>query len=268
VTIAITGESFPNPADPVTIFFKLGGDDEVLVANGKVTGVAGDSVTVKIDDAKGKVEEGQLARIVSDNPQKRSVLSAGTSPGAAAAETAPASPSSETIRASLAGRWSGKTRDGLAATVVFKPDGTMVVALQQTGGGFVKGNYSIDATTNPPRVAITNIEVMPPPQYTDDELRSFQKALDQVRQFKQPVPDNDAKYRARHLSQPVTDAFLRSTWIAEIDDPTHIRIQGFAEAEGAAHPKLGPEAGVLTKLGVNEEGPIADFHPTPIQPPR
>jgi hypothetical protein len=256
--IIVDGDSVPSPGDAATIFFKLPGtDDEVLVATGKVTGVAGDSVTVKIDDAKGKVEKGQLARIVSDNPQKRS------GPAAASSPAVPA-PEAETIRASLVGRWAGSARDGLKGTVVFKEDGTVVMPLQQTRGAYLTGKYSIDSTSKPPRVVITNIEVVPPPQLTDAELKNFQLALDQVRNFKQPVPDPDAKYRARHLSQPVTDAFLRSTWIGEIDDPTHIRIQGFAEAEAAAHPKLGPEAGVLTKLGVNEEGPIADFHPTPI----
>ena len=84
----VDGEMLPSIGDEAKIFFLLPGTpDEVLVTTGKVTAADGDLVTIKIDNVKGKVEKGQLARIVSDNPQKRSVLAAGASPGPGAAES-------------------------------------------------------------------------------------------------------------------------------------------------------------------------------------
>lgn len=86
--IIVDGDTVPNISDPATIFFKLPGtDDEVLVANGKVTGIAGDSVTVKIDDAKGKVEKNQLVRITSANPKAKDARSIPSSPPSAPAQS-------------------------------------------------------------------------------------------------------------------------------------------------------------------------------------
>ena len=59
---------------------------------------------------------------------------------------------------------------------------------------------------------------------------------------------------------------MATTWIGEIDDPNHIRIQGFTEAEAATHPQLGPDAMTMTKLVVGAEEPVADFNRPQVSP--
>jgi tetratricopeptide (TPR) repeat protein len=254
-TVAVEGASMPSVGDKADIFFKLAGaEDEISVASASVVKVDGDAIQLKIEKATGDVAKDQQVRITSDKPQKREAR-------AVSVPSPVETRSEEALRASLVGRWAGKTRDGLQATVIFKGDGTLIIPLQQIEGALVSGKYSIDFSSNPPRVVITNIEVRPPPQWGEKGTKTFQEALEEVRQVK-PLPPF-AGPRLNHLREPVRDALLRSTWIAEIDDPTHIRIQGFSETESAARPKLGPEAGTLTKLGLDDEGPIADIHPLP-----
>ena len=89
-TITVEGDMVPVPGDEAQIFFKLAGaDDEISVARGKVLKVNDDAVEVKIGDATGTVEKGQLARITSDDPQKRT---AATKPSATAIPAAKTSP--------------------------------------------------------------------------------------------------------------------------------------------------------------------------------
>jgi Tfp pilus assembly protein PilF len=77
--IIVDGNSVPSPGDAATIYFKLPGtDDEVLVGSGKVTEVAADSVTVKIEDAKGSAQKDQFVRIVSENPKPKSSVAIAT----------------------------------------------------------------------------------------------------------------------------------------------------------------------------------------------
>lgn len=77
--IAVDGNSVPSPGDAATIYFKLPGtDDEVLVGTGKVTEVAADFVTVKIEDAKGTPAKDQLVRIESANPKPKSAVAIAT----------------------------------------------------------------------------------------------------------------------------------------------------------------------------------------------
>lgn len=60
------GNLVPNAGDKVDIFFKMAGlDEEIAVANGKVTELGGDGITVKIDEATGTVTKDQLVRIIS-----------------------------------------------------------------------------------------------------------------------------------------------------------------------------------------------------------
>ena len=265
-SITAEGDLLPNVGDQAEIFFKLAEMDEnISVATGRVQKVDGSSIQVKLENATGQVAIDQLVRISSEKPQKRSAAAGSvSSPAPPSPASLPAAASDEAIRASLVGKWAGKTRDGLQATVVFKPDGTLVVPLQQAPGAMVSGKYSIDPVSNPPRVVVTKLEVVPPPEYTGDELKSFEHHLSLMRRLHELQPGFVFTHQShRHLAQPVRDAFLRHTWIGEIDDPTHIRIQGFTETEAAAKPKLGAEAGVLIKLGRYEEGPIADFQPLP-----
>ena len=70
----------PTPGDKVTIFFKMPGvEDEIAVASGQVVEIVAESINVEIDHATGEVAKGQLARITSANPRKRSDLTAAPS---------------------------------------------------------------------------------------------------------------------------------------------------------------------------------------------
>ena len=89
-TIVTDGDAVPAVGDKAEIFFKLAGDDaEISVGSGKVSGVASDSVQVKIDSASGKIEKDHLVRVSSSNPTKR-VTSTAVSAPLPAASTHPA----------------------------------------------------------------------------------------------------------------------------------------------------------------------------------
>ena len=71
-SIVTASELVPNVGDKVEIFFKIpGGEDEISVGSGRVSGLAADSIQVKIENATGTVTKDQLARIISENPTKR-----------------------------------------------------------------------------------------------------------------------------------------------------------------------------------------------------
>lgn len=68
-----THEWLPVIGEPAEIFFKLAdAGEEISVATGRVDKVKGDAVEVKIENATGEVGKGQLVRIASEKPQKRS----------------------------------------------------------------------------------------------------------------------------------------------------------------------------------------------------
>lgn len=267
-TVETSGDVLPAVGDKVEIFFELAGTDtEVSVATGHVQEAAPGKVVVKIENATGTIEANQRARFTSKSSQKSSGPSEpASSPTSSQPESAASSMTEEKVRAALSGKWAAKTGEGLQGTVIFKGDGAVVVPLadynrEGAEAGFVSAKYKIDAASNPPRVVITNVEIMPPPQYTEEELKRFQEHIDWVRKFPRPG-DLDIPYyqRARFLNGPVKEALLRSTWIGEMDDPAHIRIQGFDDTEAAGHPQLGPTPGTLTKLGPSEKALLADFH--------
>lgn len=71
VTVAMTGDSVPDPGDKAEIFFKLDGvEGDVSVATGSVVKVNGNSVEVRIEKATGEVVKDHLVRIDSANPKK------------------------------------------------------------------------------------------------------------------------------------------------------------------------------------------------------
>ena len=271
VTIENNGDALPAVGDKAEIFFQLAGtDSEVSVATGRVQESAPGKIIVKIEKTSGTVEADQLARFITAGSQNPNATSApASSPAVTNAQSSPAvtSPSSSSgamsedqVRAALTGKWSAKSPDGLRGTVIFQADGTVVVPLEGrigTQGGFVRGKYTIDAASTPPRVVITKIEVMPSPLFTPEELKDFQGGLERLRQY-QPLPGD--RTLDRFLSQPVKEALLRSTWIGELDADAHIKIQGFTEAEAATRPQLGPQAASLRKLGPYAKGPPADFY--------
>lgn len=74
--ITVLSELVPNVGDAVRIYFIIpGGEDEVAVAKGRVAGIEGDSVSVKVEDAAGTVAKGQLAMFTSDKPGKKTFVS-------------------------------------------------------------------------------------------------------------------------------------------------------------------------------------------------
>lgn len=67
--VRLEGSLRPKAGDAVTIYFKMDGlDDEVFVANGKVTRVEGNIASVALEPTEGKVAIGQMARIISADP--------------------------------------------------------------------------------------------------------------------------------------------------------------------------------------------------------
>ena len=79
-TVVTDSDLMPTPGDKVEIFFKLpGADDEISVASGHIVEIVAESINVEIENATGTVSKGQLARITSANPRKRSALSAAPS---------------------------------------------------------------------------------------------------------------------------------------------------------------------------------------------
>jgi tetratricopeptide (TPR) repeat protein len=248
--------------DSVEIFFNLAGADvEVSVASGKVISVERGTVKVRIERATGEVAKNQFARITSQKTNATAESSSTASP--TSPKSSPAVASEEAIQASLTGKWAAKSLSGLEAMVVFKKDRSVIVPLQEVEGAFVRGKYSIDAASSPARIVITGIEVVPSPQFSAEELKDFQRELEKVKQFQTLPPDI---HRARHLNQPVKDALMATTWVGEIVDPNHIRIQGFIETDAAAHPQLGPDAIKMTKLVAGAEEPVADFNGPQISP--
>jgi lipoprotein NlpI len=82
-TVVVKGDLVPVAGDEAKIFFTLpGGQDEISVATGTVTGEEAGAVKVAIKEATGEVAPGHLVRFVSSNPKAKS----------AAAETSPATP--------------------------------------------------------------------------------------------------------------------------------------------------------------------------------
>ena len=72
--IVVATDLVPNVGDKVDIYFKIpGGEDEVGVGKGSVTDVSGEIVSVKITSSTGRIATGQLARFVSEKPQKKTV---------------------------------------------------------------------------------------------------------------------------------------------------------------------------------------------------
>ena len=259
VTVSVEGSAAPAIGDSVEIFFKLAGaEEEVSVASGKIISVEPGTVKVRVERATGDVAKDQFARITSSKTNV--TAESGPSASPASPKSSPAGASEDAIQASLVGKWAAKSASLLQATVVFKSDRSVIVPLQQVEGAFVRGKYSIDAASTPARIVITGIEVVPSPQFSAEELRDFQRELEKVKQF-QPLPRDI--HRARHLNQPVKDALMATTWIGEIVDPNHIRIQGFSETDPAAHPQLGPDAITMTKLVAGAQEPVADFDSTP-----
>lgn len=85
-TVVVKGDLVPVPGDKADIFFKIsGGEDEIAVATGNVTGEEAGMVKVKITEATGQVLKDQLARFISANPKPKSASlpSASSSPSAA-----------------------------------------------------------------------------------------------------------------------------------------------------------------------------------------
>ncbi|MBM4020512.1 MAG: tetratricopeptide repeat protein, partial [Planctomycetes bacterium] len=72
VKIKTEGEWLPAVDDPVEIYFEMPGVPEgATVAEGKVSAVAADAVTVKTDRTFTAVERNHLVRITSEKPQRR-----------------------------------------------------------------------------------------------------------------------------------------------------------------------------------------------------
>lgn len=72
-TVVTDSDLIPAPGDKAEIFFKMPGHNvEVSVANGHVYEITGPNIMIEIDDSTATVSKGQLVRIQSSAPKKRS----------------------------------------------------------------------------------------------------------------------------------------------------------------------------------------------------
>jgi len=154
-TVKVEGTLAPAPGDSAEIFFTLPGSaDEVSVAKATVTKVNGDSVQVSLHGATGEVEKGQLVRINSDNPKKRSAATATATPaaletatpaqlkpavkGKAGTKTSAPTSTSPQEKKRFAGSWRAVSENP-PYTVVLSEHGKLVTGTYGLEGGSVRG---------------------------------------------------------------------------------------------------------------------------------
>jgi hypothetical protein len=148
--VAMNGDVFPPVGAQAEIFFKMaGGNDEISVAKGSALKIDHGDLLVKIDEATGTVEKGQLVR-----------FGPASSSAAATASPTPANSPSPASTSSIVGMWMGIEPGGDKISFTFREDGTVsYVRLQKKRKDVLRGRYKTDCTASPCRVEISNFEV-------------------------------------------------------------------------------------------------------------
>ena len=162
--IAMDGDVMPRIGTRAEIFFKMAGSDaEVLVATGSALKIDDGNLLVKIEEATGTVDKGQLVRFA---PATSTSPSAPTTP-AASPTAAPPIISPPDPQRSIVGKWTGqRAADGLSASYHFKADGTVAWDLKRgSARQRDKGKYRVNYDEIPHR-----IDIIDPPQSKWDGL--------------------------------------------------------------------------------------------------
>jgi Flp pilus assembly protein TadD len=142
--VAMNGDVFPSVGTRAEIFFKMaGGDDEILVALGSALKIDQGDLLVKIEEATGTVEKGQLVRF---------------GPAEAAASPAVSPPPSTIL--SIVGRWTGNEPSGDTITFTFKEDGSVeYLRLKGKKKNILRGKYRTDCAATPCRLELYSFTV-------------------------------------------------------------------------------------------------------------
>jgi hypothetical protein len=147
--VAMDGDLFPAVGTRAEIFFKMGGSsEEISVATGSALKIDHGDLQVKIEDATGTVEKGQLVRF---GP------ASSTTPAASPQATASASPASTF---SIVGMWMGLEPGGDKISFTFREDGTVsYVRLRGKKKNILRGKYRTDCASTPCRLELFAFEV-------------------------------------------------------------------------------------------------------------
>jgi WD40 repeat protein len=148
--ITVSGDVVPAVGDAAEIYFKIpGGDDEVPVAKGKVTAVAGPSVSVKIEEASGNVAKDQLVRFNSEQPQNTQPVPKSDAPITAPSNGATVAGANAPPAGAL--RELYRIREGFNCAA-FSPDGRRIVS-----GGTGYGDRNGQWVAIPPAVVVWDV---------------------------------------------------------------------------------------------------------------
>lgn len=147
--VAMNGDVMPRIGAKAEIFFKMAGsDDEILVATGSALKIDFGDMLVKIDEATGTVDKGQLVRFGPAAP------TTSTPPPSTDPSSTPASPSS------IVGMWMGVEPGGDKISFTFREDGTVsYVRLKGKKKNILRGKYRTDCTATPCRLELFAFEV-------------------------------------------------------------------------------------------------------------
>lgn len=127
-TVAMVGDVMPPVGAKAEVYFKLAGvDEEISVASGRALEIANGEMRIKIENASGSVERGQLVRFTSD--------------GLAAQPSAASTPVK--TKGSIVGEWKRKFHGPL---MIFRADGTLEFEERE---GKSTARYSMDMTRVP-----------------------------------------------------------------------------------------------------------------------
>ena len=205
-TVVIEGDTMPAVGDSVEILFRLAGaTEDVLVASGKVAAVEAKVVKVKIENASGAVEKGELVRFSSNSspviPNK----------------------SSSDLKRLLVGEWH-RVYQPLLFT--FRPDGTAQIV---DHGEQIEAKYRVDYTQEPWQLDLFAFSNAPETQ-KDVVLKAICKIEGDTFYFSSNEPGQERPTEfLKHMSSGVRDSNgprpsaespLVGTWNLEQDKQT------------------------------------------------
>jgi hypothetical protein len=157
--VAIDGDVMPPNGARAEIFFKIaGGDDEISVATGSALKIDLGDMLVKIEDATGTVEKGQLVRF-SSAPSSQAASPPAPTPSSTT-DASPTTSPSPPGNASIVGMWMGLEPGGEKVSFTFRADDTVsYVRLQGKKKRVLRGKYRTECGAIPCRVEVFNFEI-------------------------------------------------------------------------------------------------------------
>lgn len=159
-TVAMNGDVMPPNGARAEIFFKIaGGDDEISVATGSALKIDQGDMLVKIEEATGTVEKGQLVRF-SSSPSSAPSASSPAATVSPEMATSPATSPMPAGNSSIIGVWMGLEPGGDKVSFTFRADDTVsYVRLIGKKKRVLRGKYRTDCTATPCRVEVFDFEI-------------------------------------------------------------------------------------------------------------